>query len=166
MNVPYKYRGAGLLVLLLLLLPWVSWQYALRDTFGAWRDCRRLRNQMQQIVQTGRESAASPISGPALLSDGALVRELLPEASRHQVTLRDYKPLVSSRIEGLEVHTAALTMEGSYAGILRVVYHFERHFPCCKSVSLRFNGVVSPDRRRRHTEATLYIEQIVETDKP
>lgn len=166
MNVPYKYRGAGLLVLLLLLLPWISWRYALRDTFSAWRDCRRLRSQMQQEVPAGTEGTAAPVLGPALLPDGALVRELQSEALRNRVTLTDYKPLVSTRIEGLEVHTAALTMEGPFTGILKVVDHFERGFPACKPVSLRFEGVVSPDRRRRHTEATLYIEQIVETDKP
>lgn len=166
MKVPYKYRGAGFLVLMLLLLPWVSWQYALRDTFVAWRDCRRLRYQVRQTAQSGPQSTAAPVLGQALLPDGALVRQLQPEALRYRVTMKDYKPLVSIRIEGLEVHTAALTIEGPYTGILRVVHHFECNFPSCKSVSLRFAGVVSPDRRSRHTEATLYIEQIVETDKP
>ena len=42
MNLPYRYRGLGLVGLLALLLPWAAWHFALSDTFGAWRECGRL----------------------------------------------------------------------------------------------------------------------------
>lgn len=46
MTLPYRYRGVVLLSLIVLVLPWAAWRFALRDTFGAWRDCRRLSAQL------------------------------------------------------------------------------------------------------------------------
>lgn len=40
MTLPYRYRGVVLLSLIVLVLPWAAWRFALRDTFGAWRDCQ------------------------------------------------------------------------------------------------------------------------------
>jgi len=48
MNLPYRYRGLGLVGLLALLLPWAAWRFALSDTFGAWRECGRLERRPER----------------------------------------------------------------------------------------------------------------------
>ena len=57
MNLPYRYRGLGLVGLLALLLPWAAWHFALSDTFGAWRECGRLERRLAQIDEELSESA-------------------------------------------------------------------------------------------------------------
>ena len=42
MKLSYKYRGAAYLFLLVVLLPWAAWYYALGDTVRAAFECRRL----------------------------------------------------------------------------------------------------------------------------
>ena len=57
MNMPYRYRGLGLLALLVVALPWMAWRFALHDTFAAWRECRRLERRLAQIDEELSESA-------------------------------------------------------------------------------------------------------------
>ena len=52
MNLPYRYRGLGLVGLLALLLPWAAWHFALSDTFGAWRECGRLERRLDALAPT------------------------------------------------------------------------------------------------------------------
>ena len=52
MNLPYRYRGLGLLALLVLALPWAAWRFALSDTFGAWRECGRLERRLDALAPT------------------------------------------------------------------------------------------------------------------
>ena len=55
MNLPYRYRGLGLLALLVLALPWAAWRFALSDTFGAWRECGRLERRLDALAPTTPE---------------------------------------------------------------------------------------------------------------
>ena len=47
MKLPYRYRGVTLLALLVVVLPWATWRFALYDTFAAWCDCRRLMRELK-----------------------------------------------------------------------------------------------------------------------
>lgn len=164
MKLPYRYRGAAGLALLLIVLPWMSWHYALSDSFRAWRDCVRLREAVGRVPQPDAVSVRAPLEDPALLPDGTLMTLLLPKASACGVRIRDYKPSVTAVGQGLEVHTASLTLAGPFAGILKVTYELETGVQACKPVSLCFGAAVSPDRRSRTLQATLYVEQIVEKE--
>lgn len=58
MNLPYRYRGLGLVGLLALLLPWAAWRFALSDTFGAWRECGRLERRVDALAVAEAEYRA------------------------------------------------------------------------------------------------------------
>ena len=74
MTLPYRYRGVVLLSLIVLVLPWAAWRFALRDTFGAWRDCRRLSAQLAATpAAESRGPAAAGVQGAELILSGGLL---------------------------------------------------------------------------------------------
>lgn len=157
MRIAYKYRGVLYLSLLLVVLPWVAVRYALKDTVSAWWECRALQ---KEVV---RGAVAAPADTVAFengrLLDGQLLSALQPVAAGQRVTVSDYKPLVTLRAEGIEVHTAALVLGGTYRDILQVVQHLERRI---KVSSLRFTAITPPNRGSKRLEATVYVEQIIQ----
>lgn len=75
MTLPYRYRGVVLLSLIVLVLPWAAWRFALRDTFGAWRDCRRLSAQLAATpAAESRGPAAAGVQGAEPDSFGRVAR--------------------------------------------------------------------------------------------
>ena len=71
MTLPYRYRGVVLLSLIVLVLPWAAWRFALRDTFGAWRDCRRLSAQLAATPAAVQVAGYEPLV--TLRQDGLAV---------------------------------------------------------------------------------------------
>lgn len=61
MKLPYRYRGVTLLALLVVVLPWATWRFALYDTFAAWCDCRRLMRELK--VTTPRNHGLQSFDG-------------------------------------------------------------------------------------------------------
>lgn len=165
-RIPYIYRGICYLFLLLIALPWAAWHYALGDTVRAWYDCRQLQAQSKQTaLQETTHSIPLP-SGRELLLSGEVLRTLLPEAARLGVKLSDYRPVITLRQDGLEVHTARLTLSGRYTTILRTIRHLEQSVVDCRISSLQFSVTTTPDRRAARLDAALCIEQILQTDTP
>lgn len=87
MNLPYRYRGLGLVGLLALLLPWAAWHFALSDTFGAWRECGRLERRLDALAPTTPATGAAvpaAVEAPELILSGGLldsVRRFAPALS-------------------------------------------------------------------------------------
>lgn len=161
MTLPYKYRGVVLLALLGLVLPWSAWHFALRDTLGASRDCRRLSAQlaaMEPAAQAGRSSTVA--QSPELVLSGLLLDSVRKVAAGRQVQVAGYEPLVSLRQDGLAVHTARLTLTGGYAALLQVVGDTERMLPRCRLRSLGWRTAADRRTRRLQLTLTLYIQQI------
>ena len=76
MNLPYRYRGLGLVGLLALLLPWAAWRFALSDTFGAWRECGRLERRVDALAPTTPATGATvpaAVEAPELILSGGLL---------------------------------------------------------------------------------------------
>lgn len=162
MTLPYKYRGLAVLALLIIVLPWTAWHFALRDTFGAWRDCRRLSAQfaaMTPAAQTGEPSALAA-QGPELVLSGLLL-DVVRQAAGHSVQIAGYEPLVTLQQDGMAVHSAQLTLAGCFTELLQVVGELERTLPRCRLRSLGWH--TATDRRTRRTQLmlTLYMQQIV-----
>ncbi len=166
MKIAHKYRGLVWLALLFVLLPFATWRYALRDTVRAVFDCRRLSREVRTHAQSAeRVSDTEPLAGRELVLSGELLSMLLPEAARHEVALTDFRPVVTLNEQGMEIHTATLTLRGPYARILHVVRHLETTIPACRLASLEFRLRSQPNRRMQWLEAVLCVEQIVRTDK-
>ena len=95
MNLPYRYRGLGLLALLVLALPWAAWRFALSDTFGAWRECGRLERRLDALAPTTPATGAAvpaAVEAPELILSGGLLDSLcgasLPPACARQAMCR------------------------------------------------------------------------------
>lgn len=161
MNVPYKYRGVALLALLIIILPGAAWRFALSDTFGAWRECRRLVRRLEILAPTPATdlSAASPAAQtPELILSGALldsVRRFAPAGVR----ATGYQPVVTLRQDGIAIHTAQLTLTGAFADLLLTVGQLERRLPACRLRSAEWCTVVQPRTRRTQLVLTLYLQQ-------
>lgn len=163
MTLPYKYRGLLLLLLLFLLLPWAAWRLALRDTVGAWRDCRRLTAQLAAMTPDSEpgEFSAAAVQGPELVLSGLLLDSVRQAAANAAVQVAGYEPLVTLQQDGMAVHTAQLILTGGYTALVRVVAELERTLPRCRLRSMVWRTAI--DRRARRTQLilTLYIQQIV-----
>lgn len=161
MNVPYKYRGLALFVLLVVVLPGAAWRFALSDTFGAWRECRRLERRLEILAPTRPATEAampSVVETPELILSGALldsVRRFAPAGVR----ATGYRPVVTLRQDGIEIHTAQLTLTGAFADLLRTVGQLERRLPACRLRSAEWCTAVQPRTRRTQLVLTLYLQQ-------
>lgn len=161
MNLPYRYRGVALLALLLLVLPWVAWRFALRDTWAAWRDCRRLSALLAETPGAVSEAAPTMLSEPEVICSGVLLDAVREAAAEHSVQVTGYEPRETFRGEGLAVHTARLTLTGGCKPLLQVTAALETALPDCRLRTLEWR--TATDRRTRRTDLvlTLYIEQII-----
>ena len=166
MTVPRKYLGLIRLVSLFVLAPVALWYLSIGDAVRLAAECRRLERRID--VMSGRtktDSAPLYIDNKELVMSGELLTVILPFAAKNGVRVGDYAPSVTLRQGAAEVHTASLTMSGTFSSILRTIYRIETDVPSCKPVSLHF-GIVSPSNGRDNVrlEATLYLEQLIKTD--
>lgn len=163
MNVPYRYRGLGLLALLVVALPWMAWRFALSDTFGAWRECRRLERRLENLdavpAASGPELRTEADMPEAILSGRLLdtLRRMAPPS----VAVAGYLPVVTLREEGIEIHTARVTLTGPFAELLRTVDALERRLPACRLRSAEWQTVAQPRTRRTQLVLTLYVQQLI-----
>ena len=162
MNLPYRYRGLGLLALLVLALPWAAWRFALSDTFGAWRECGRLERRLDALAPTTPATGAAvpaAVEAPELILSGGLLdsmRRFAPAGVR----ATGYVPVTTLRQDGIEIRTAQLTLTGPFAELLRTVDALERHLPACPMRSAEWQTVVQPRTRRTQLTLTLHIQQL------
>ena len=166
MNVPYRYRGAALLTLLLLVLPGAAWRLALHDTLTAWWECRRLERRLESLdaVPTAFGPEFRPAAGmpEAILSGGLLdtLRRMAPPS----VAVAGYLPVVTLREEGIEIHTARVTLAGPFHDLLRTVEALERDLPACRLRTAEWETVAQPRTRRAQLVLTLYVQQPILQD--
>lgn len=161
MNLPYRYRGLGLVALLALLLPWTAWRFALSDTFVAWRECRRLERRLEALAPaapTARPLRPTAGAAPELILSGGLldsVRRFAPVG----VHATGYVPAVTLQQDGIEIRTAQLTLTGPFAELLRTVDALERRLPACRLRTAEWQTTTQPRTRRTQLVLTLYVQQ-------
>lgn len=161
MKLPYAYRGLMMLGALLVVLPWTTWRFALRDTFAAWRDCRRFARELSVVASGSRPSQpiASDEAAELLLSG-----RLLDTLRRHApcgIAVIGYLPVVGETQDGLAVHTARLELTGGFHALLPAMRLLERHLPDCRIRSLEWRMRTEPGTRRRQLVLTVHVQQIV-----
>lgn len=161
MKLPYRYRGLALVALLVLLLPWGAWRFALRDTVRTWRDCRELERQLAESppLSDAHESLQTAQEAELILS-GLLLEHVRRATTGRSVEVAGYEPLVTTRQDALAIHTAQLTLTGGYAALLRVVDELERTLPQCRVQSLAWHTLDERRTRRTQLYLTIYLQQI------
>ena len=71
-----------------------------------------------------------------------------------------YVPVTTLRQDGIEIHTAQLTLTGPFAELLRTVETLERRLPACRLRSAEWQTATRPRTRRTQRTLTLYIQQL------
>lgn len=166
MNIPQKYIGLTQLAALFVIAPVALWHLSTGDAVRLAAECRRLEKRIEAMSgQTNTNSSQAYTFDRELVMSGELLTMILPFASADATSVGDYAPSVTLRQGRAEVHTASLTMSGTFSSILRTIYRIETDIPSCKPVSLHL-GIVSPPngRGKERLDATLYLEQLIKTD--
>lgn len=161
MTLPYRYRGIALLAALIVVLPWAAWRFALRDTCTAWRDCRRLAARLETFAPETVQPTVVTADTRELVLSGGLLDTVRRAAAEYSVQVAGYEPLITAEHDGVAVHTAQLTLTGSYVPLLRIVDTLERTLPDCRLRSLGWQAAADRRTRKMQLTLTLYIQQIV-----
>ncbi len=162
MKLPYKFRGIALLALLVVILPWAAWHFALHDTLSAWRDCRRLTTQLAATEPRAQEQypATRIAEGGEMLLSGLLLDSVRQSAQIHAVQVAGYEPSLTLQQDGLAIHTVQLTLSGGFKELLQVVCDIERTLPGCRLCTLQWQTVLERRTRRPQLTLTIYLQQI------
>ncbi len=160
MNLPYRYRGLAMTTALLVLLPAVAWRHALSDTLRTACECRRLRTRISTVPETYSDSNDTFSDRRELILSG-MILGLVPD----NVSVTGCTPSITERQGTLEVHTAELTMTGTFADLLRAMHFIEREVPECAVHSAVWRITADHTARSRQLTLTLYIQQLVKTDR-
>ena len=125
-----------------------------------------LQRQERTAVVAGTAPAAGDVStlpaaveAPELILSGGLldsVRRFAPAGVR----ATGYVPVTTLRQDGIEIHTAQLTLTGSFTELLRTVETLERRLPACRLRSAEWQTATRPRTRRTQLTLTLYIQQL------
>lgn len=162
MKLPYQYKGLVYIAALVIVLPWLAWSFAVRDTVGAWLDCRHLDTQLAKMPLQAA-SVSSPVGDRStdLVLSGHLLDVVRQGATG--IAIAGYEPHVTLQQDGIRIHTARMTLSGDFAALLQVVNRLEDSLPHCRLSSLGWQS--STDRRSGKTQLTLiiYIEQIIKS---
>lgn len=161
MKIPFAYRGLVLALLLAALLPWAAAHFALRPAYAAWRDCRRMQARLAILVPRTAEPVAWDAGSPEVVLSGALLDTLRRAAATFPVQVAAYEPALTMQQDGWAVHTARVTLGGSYADLLRVVQALERSLPHCRMRTLEWRTTTEPRTRQVRLTLTFYMQQIL-----
>ena len=99
------------------------------------------------------------VEAPELILSGGLldsVRRFAPAGVR----ATGYVPVTTLRQDGIEIHTAQLTLTGPFAELLRTVETLARRLPACRLRSAEWQTAPRPRARRPRLTLTLYIQQL------
>lgn len=160
MKLPFRYRGLVWLVLLVIVLPGITWCLALQNTCAAWRDCHRLNVRLSSLKPCVRPPTVRQ-EMPELILSGLLLDSVRLATEVYGARVLGYEPQLTLRQESLGIHTAQISITGSYVSLLRVIDRLECSLPSCRLLSLKWR--VAPDRHTRLMQltTTLYIQQII-----
>lgn len=161
MKLPDKYHGIGWLVLLLGVLPCVGWCFAVGDTVEAWCECRRLESRLTALGADAVRPAALASDGRELVLSGALLDSVRRAAEGHPVRVAGYEPCVTLRQDGVALHTAQVTLTGTYSALLQVADRLERSLSACRLRTTEWRTTADRKSRQAQLTLTLYIQQIV-----
>lgn len=161
MKLPYKYKGLVSLVLLTIVLPWIIWHFALRNTFNVWYDCRQLDSRIKAMETDTIHRANFVADRYDLVFSGELLDVVRGMTAESDVQIIGYEPQVNVQYDGLSVHTAQLILVGGYVSLLRIVRNMEHRLPRCCLHTLEWRTVIDRQIQHKQLVLTLYVQQVV-----
>lgn len=142
---------------LFLLLPVLSWRYALRDTLHAALQIRELRTRVGPSTSADTATATPPAAAPEMLLSGELLGRL-PD----NVQVTGYAPALTERHGTPALHTAEVKMAGRFVDLLRAMHRIRCDMPECVVRSAAWELTTDRTTRSEQLTLTLYVEQLTD----
>ena len=166
MKLSYKYRGIVYLFLLVVLLPWTAWHYAVEDTVRAAFECRRLTARLDVAGVQASVSAFYPAAYAGqreLVLSGILLDTLQTEIAARNLRVTGYVPVVTEQQDGLELHTAQLSFTGQFTDLVRFIRHAKQTLSQCRLCAAVWQCTTDRVTRQPQLTLTLYVQQLTQT---
>lgn len=164
MKLTARYKGLAWLVLVVLILPLLAWRYALNGTTDQWLSARKNRRQTELLCGAANrpiDPRTALTTSEEMLLSGSLIAAVLPSAESEKLSIGHFSPCVTSDQDGVLLATGQMSLEGGFAGMVRVINMMEREIPQCKIISAQFHSVKPRGRGAVKTlNCTIYIQQI------
>ncbi len=160
-----KYKGIAWLALVVMIVPLTVYRYAISGTVNQWRMTGKYRQEIEQLRST-RSLSAKPQSvsttDTEMILSGFMVAGLLPIIESEDMRIEHFSPCVTSDKDGIILTTGQLSVQGSFAAIVKLLWHIEHDMPYGKIISARY--CTTKPRNRGSTKTltcTIYIQQIM-----
>ena len=161
-----KYKGIAWLALVVVIVPLVVYNYAVSGTVKQWRMTGKQRRQIEQLRSThSRATAAESILtvDTEMILSGLAVARMLPFIEAENLRIEHFSPCVTSDTDGILLTTGQLSVQGRFAGIVKLLERLEREMPYCKIISANYRSTKPRNRGSTKTlTCTIYIQQITE----
>lgn len=160
-----KYKGLAYLVILLVVIPSLVWNMTISETVGMWRSTRKItaRIALLEADTLSQGDGVSNDGSKGMLFDGQWLETIYTFTEKHKAKVVKFTPYTSEKTEGAVLYTAELILEGSYAGLVRIIEHIEKDKNQCHLISVSFK-TSHPDRSRPQKLTTrLILQQIIIT---
>lgn len=161
MTLPNKYRGIAWL-LLIVALPGAAWHFAVGETAGVWAECRSMAARLSRLEPGASQYSPLLPDKRELILSGVLLDTVRRAAEEHGVRVAGYEPRITSKEDGLAVHTAQITLTGSYTTLLQLTARIGDALPACRLRTMEWRTRTDRQTRRRQLILILYVQQIVQ----
>lgn len=146
------------LAVLLIAVPILIWNFALKNTFSLWQEWRQASELAEQPMPVSAGRRSLPEGTVPLLSNGAVVGLLASVCAENSVEVMSYSPVVLDSGDGLELYGADLVFSGGFKSLLRVLEAAE-HVGEVRLSGVAFNSF-KPSRNETSVMMRLELRQI------
>lgn len=146
------------LAVLLIAVPLLIWNFALKNTFSLWQEWRQASELAEQSVPVSPGSRCLPDGTAPLLSNGAVVGLLASACAENSVEVMSYSPAVLDSGDGLELYGADIVFAGGYKPLLKVLWTAE-HIGEVRLSGVSLNSF-KPSRNETSVMMRLELRQI------
>lgn len=160
-----KYKGIAWLALVVVIVPLAVYNYAIRSTVKQWRMTGKYRQEIE-LLRGAQSRSAKPQSiqttDTEMILSGLAVAGLLPFIESEKLRIEHFSPYVTSDKDGIALTTGQLSVQGTFAGIVKLLCQLESEMPYCKVISTQYRSVKPRNRGSTKTlTCTIYIQQIM-----
>lgn len=146
------------LAVLLIAVPILIWNFALKNTFSLWQEWRQASELAEQPMPVSAGRRSLPNGTAPLLSNGAVVGLLASVCAENSVEVMSYSPAVLDSGDGLELYGADIVFSGGFKFLLRVLVAAE-HIGEVRLSGVSFNSF-KPSRNETSVMMRLELRQI------
>lgn len=165
-------RKNYILFSIIFLMMILSWKLSIYPTIELSKEIELLeselalaKNSPSQILKLEKDLLAyQNSSSSVVVSLSSLRKSLLQRITKltgkHEVNLRSFPQSSTSYLEGIEISTSVVELEGNFINLLQLADEIENDKGLGKLASIKFKSVEDRRTKRRSLLMTLYIQSI------